>query len=119
MDFTYTTASIRQYCAMAGTLETPVRTYHIAPPQRYAQPPTSVRVYFLKPRNRSPVSYNMVPDNLRYLTIEVAGQVVYDSRTDVPCDMAKWTATNQEWQDRRPCTIVSRPLTTAGERIGA
>jgi len=30
--------------------------------------------------------------NHRYLTIEAGGRVLYDSRTDVPCDMAVWEA---------------------------
>jgi hypothetical protein len=38
----------------------------------------------------------MVPSGERYLTIERDGEVIYDSRTDVPIDMAKWTAVYEE-----------------------
>jgi hypothetical protein len=49
---------------------------------------------------------NIVFDhNLDFVTIEQAGQVVYDSRADVPCDMAKFNQTHQkhkaEWEAKK------------------
>jgi hypothetical protein len=47
----------------------------------------------------------VIPDNLRYLTIERNGMMLYDSREDVPCDMVKWEPTYQknkaQWLERQ------------------
>ncbi|AKV02319.1 hypothetical protein AKJ09_08982 [Labilithrix luteola] len=45
-------------------------------------------------------------DNLRYFTIEKNGETVYDSRTDVPCDMEKWAETRAKFEKHPPITIV-------------
>jgi hypothetical protein len=99
-------ATIIQHCAVFGTLKTSVRKFEVLDPEPYAQYATSIHVSFVKPRERSWHYYQMVPDNLRYITIETdAGEVLYDSRTDVPCDMAKWEPKYQknkaEWLERQ------------------
>jgi hypothetical protein len=77
-------AMIKQYCSVFGVLITEVRKFTVSEPRPYAQYPTSVDVSFVKPRQRRSYSYTIVPDGIRYLTIERNGDVVYDSRTDVP-----------------------------------
>ena len=89
LDFIHTPALIVQHCAVFGRLETPVRAYCIGEPERYAQHPVSVALFFIRPRKRTSASYTLVPDNLRYATVEVDGKVIYDTRKDVPCDMNK------------------------------
>ena len=89
------------HCALDGRLETPVRGFHVDAVAPYAQYPCAVRVSFQRPRERRWSSVIVKPDNMRYLTIEVGGQIVYDSRPDVPCDMAAWNALDAECRTRR------------------
>jgi hypothetical protein len=86
-------ATLVQHCAVYGRLETPVRWFEVGEVRPYAQHPVSVDVTFIKPRKRTRAYYTIKPENYRYLTAEVGGRVVYDSRADVPCDMAKWEET--------------------------
>jgi hypothetical protein len=98
-------ATIVTHCAVFGTNRKDVREFHVRPPQPYAQYPVSVSISFVEPGKRTTYSYRVVPDNLAYRTIEQNGVVVYDSRNDVPCDMAKWRETyakhRAEWLERQ------------------
>jgi len=82
-----------------------VRKFEVHDPKPYAQYPTSVMVSFVKPGKRKWAYFTVVPDNLRYLTIEHDDVVLYDSRTDVPCDMTKWESVYQknkaQWLERQ------------------
>jgi hypothetical protein len=45
----------------------------------------------------------MTPDDIRYLTlVDDSGTVLYDSRTDVPCDMEKWQKTYAKHAAQNP-----------------
>jgi hypothetical protein len=92
---TFANAVLVQHCAVSGRLETRVRAYEVIP-----APPQSVRVVVIEPRKRRRGAYTITADNLRYLTIEVADQVVYDSRGDVPCDMAAWATSQARLAER-------------------
>jgi hypothetical protein len=99
-------ATIIQHCAAFGNLKTRVRKFTVHDPKPHAQHATSVTVSFVKPRERRSYFFTMVPENYRYLTIERdGGEVLYDSRDDVPCDMAKWEPIYQknkaEWLERQ------------------
>ncbi len=85
-------ATIIQYCAVFGRLETPVRQWSAREPAPYAQHPIAVSVSFSEPRKQRTSFFNIVPNNTRYLTVEQDGVVVYDSRSEVPCDMQDWQA---------------------------
>lgn len=89
-------ATIIQHCAMFGNLKTEVRKFDVGEVKPHAQHKKSVYVSFIKPRERRSYYYLMVPDNVRYITIERDGKVLYDSRTDVPCDMAAWQKSYDE-----------------------
>jgi len=39
-------------------------------------------------------------DNIRYITIELNGLILYDTRDDVPCDMDKWRETRARFPAR-------------------
>lgn len=78
-----------------------MRAYRVWPPREYADYPVTVTVWFTVPQCPTRFTYMVMPDNCRYLTIEVNGQTVYDSRRDVPCDMTEWEATHQKWANRR------------------
>jgi hypothetical protein len=100
-------ARIVQHCAAFGRIETPVRAFWVDEVVPYAQHAVSVSVTFTEPRQRR-AAFTMTPDDLRYLTVEVGGRVVYDSRTDVPCDMATWEATARRFGDR-PVVQIGQP----------
>jgi hypothetical protein len=88
-----------QYCAVLGRLETPaqwVKTCEVRP---------SVTVYFKEPGEPVRNYYIISPDNVRFAQIEVEGRVIWDSRQEVPCDMAAWEATNARHQERRAFVI--------------
>jgi hypothetical protein len=93
-------ATIVQHCAIDGRRERAVRKFEVEAPRPYAQYTASISVYCVEPRRRRGYFLRFDPDNLRYLTIEVDGKTVFDSRKYVLCDMEKWTATNAEWRER-------------------
>ena len=99
-------AVIVQHCAVDGRMETPVRSFRVGEVPPCAKYPASVRISFVAPRKRGGASFSMEPDNIRYLTIETEGRVLYDSRADVPCDMAKWEETNLRFQNNRGFTTI-------------
>lgn len=109
MDYTYANAVIIQHCAVMGRLATPARAYQVSAPRPVTRTQTGITVSFIKPRQRRSAYYQITSDNLRYLTIEVGGHVVYDSRHDIPCDMEQWAATNAKWQHNRPLQTVRIP----------
>ncbi len=91
-------------------MERKVRRFDVEDVRRYAQHDRTVTVMFVHPRERRSCFYTMKPDDTRYLTIEVDGQTVYDSRDDVPCDMEKWQASRKRFIDRPAMTINGRPF---------
>jgi hypothetical protein len=100
-------AIIVHHSAVAGRSETTVREFHVSEVRPYAQYSCSVSVRFLKPRARKQkYAFNIVPDNIIYFTIEVNGHEVYDSRRDVPCDMAKWEETDGRFKERRAIRFI-------------
>lgn len=107
MDLTYTHALLVQHCAVDGRLETPVRAYAITPSKPFGPHATSVVVSFIRSGKRNGGAFRIVSDHLRYLTIEVDGQVIYDSRTEVPCNMTQWAETNARFRDNRPFQTLS------------
>ena len=100
LNLRYHSAIIIEHCAVAGRIETPIRAYCVEPPAPYAQHPVAVAVVFIRARKRRANVRYTVPDNLRYMTIEEGGNVVYDSRTDVPCDMDSWHHAKARHADR-------------------
>lgn len=85
-------ALIIQHCAVFGRLETRVRWFSVSLGP-YAQYATAASVSFKEPRKKRGANCTVLPENVRYLTIEAEGCVLYDSRWNVPCDMAKWEET--------------------------
>jgi hypothetical protein len=87
-------ATVVSHCAVSGIVRHAVRKWSVGDVQPYAQYPCSVAVKFTKPRKRRGWIKMILPDDIQYVTIEtLTGAVLYDSRTDVPCDMAKWGET--------------------------
>ncbi len=66
----------------------------------------SVYVMFIEPKKRRSSYFTITSNNMKYLTIEDGGKVLYDTRRDVPCDMDEWAATNERFKNNRPFTIV-------------
>ena len=112
---------IVQHCAVFGELRTCVREFEISEVKPYAQYPVSVNISFVEPRKRQWAYITITPDNLRYATIERGGDVLYDSREDVFCDMAQWTESNQqhaEWREHQH-TLLSKARGIPSDRNGA
>jgi hypothetical protein len=74
-----------------GRGRTPVRKFSVSEVSPYAQYDKSVLILFTEPRRRNSAYFKIVPDNLRFYTIEQNGQIVYDSRDDIPVDAAAFT----------------------------
>jgi hypothetical protein len=96
-------ATIIQHCAVFGTVKTQVRMWSVGEPKPYAQYPVAVYVGFCKPRLQQMVVHHR--DAGRFLTVESGGEVLYDSRADVPIDMEAWKARYRkeraEWLERQ------------------
>ena len=95
-----------QHCGVFGRIETECRWAHVGAVERYAQYERAVCISFCKPRQRRWCFIHIVSNDVRYATLEQNGRVVYDSRTDVPCDMEKWEATRKEWIGREPFKVT-------------
>jgi hypothetical protein len=96
-------------------LETLVRTYNVGPVQPRAQYPCTVSVECTEPGKRRRFFYTMEPTSDRYLTIEVGGRVVYDSRADVPCDMEEWAKIAAQFAKNREIDqVIARRMAAAG-----
>jgi hypothetical protein len=66
---------------------------------------SGVTIYFKRAGEKESAYYIISPDNLRFAQIASEGQVIWDSREEVPCDMTDWEATNAKHQ-RRPFAIL-------------
>jgi hypothetical protein len=91
-------ALIVTHSAVFGQRQTSVRKWSIGKSEPCGQHPVSVSILFYEPKKRRPALFRIVPDNLKYLTVEQDGAVIYDSRSDVPCDMGKWRAMAERWR---------------------
>jgi hypothetical protein len=94
-------ATIIRHDAVFGRREKIVRKFKVGEVVSYAQYKQAVSVQWVEPRKRNCWRFVVVPDNLVFCTIEHDGRVLYDSRNDVPCDMAKWSEVSHEWRHRR------------------
>jgi hypothetical protein len=84
-------ATIVFHSAVFGRSTQQVRWFQVSEVEPRAQDERSVTVRFLEPRKRRRCYTTLqASDYSRYLTIEVNGATVYDSRQDVPIDMGKW-----------------------------
>ncbi len=88
------------HSAVFGTTKQIVREFKVTDVKPYAQYPVAVSISFVEPRKRRWGSYTIVPDNIRFATVERGGQVLYDSRKTVPIDMTAWEETYREHRDQ-------------------
>ena len=89
-------AVIVRHSAVFGVSREPVRTFKVWPVERYAQYERTVTVHYVKPGKRKKWGFHVVHDDLTYVTIEQDNYLVYDSRTEVPWDMEKFSATAED-----------------------
>jgi hypothetical protein len=95
------------HCAVFGRLEDVVRKVQVADPKPDAQYSVSVTIGSVPKGRRRWFFVTMTPDDIRYCTVEdESGRVLYDSRQDVPCDMAKWEDTWRRFKNDPPFKIV-------------
>jgi hypothetical protein len=76
------------------------RRFKVRPPAPYAQHAVSVCIECVAPGRRNGTYRIVVPTNTTYVTIERDGAVLYDSRTEVPCDMREFAAAQQADKER-------------------
>lgn len=96
-----THADLVSHCSVFGRSVTPVRWFRVGEARPYAQYARSVDVFFIEPRKRKKYVMQAHEGGPRFITIEVQGQTVYDSRTEVPVDMDKWEADRIRLLSRR------------------
>ena len=94
---------------------TVARKVWVKRPAHWAQHAAVVDVAYTRPGKRKSDFMTLVPNNIEYCTIETtAGSVLDDSRTEVPCDMAKFDATKErfrrEWAEFDAENARLRPL---------
>lgn len=85
------------HCAVFGRFERRVKSFEVGSPQPLGEYPVGVLVSFVEPRQRRAEGLTIVADNTRFVTVEDRGRVLYDSRSDVPCDMAAWEQTRAQF----------------------
>lgn len=85
------------HCAMFGRVERQVKSYKVGPPVPFTNYPIGLIVTFTEPRAKTDGAYTIVPGNTRYVTVEDRGRVLYDSRTQIPCDMEAWRRTWEQF----------------------
>ena len=74
-------------------------------------------VNIAKPTNLGVPMIHAFLDNIRYITIELNGLILYDTRDDVPCDIDKWRETRARFPARWPVVRLKRPTSeTPGRR---
>jgi hypothetical protein len=86
-------ATLRYRSSVFGEWSRYVRKFRVYEVKPYAQHAVSVTIGFCEPRKRRWCFDTIVPDNIRYITVEVNGRSIFDSRDVVPCDMDDWEAT--------------------------
>lgn len=94
-----------------GTYKTPVRRYKVSELKPYAQHEKAVSVGFTRPRKRTWEAITIVPNGLGYCTIERDGEVLYDSRDDIPLDMDEFNATREKWRQQWRQSFAQRQRT--------
>jgi RNA:NAD 2'-phosphotransferase (TPT1/KptA family) len=99
-------ATLKIYNAVFGYSEKQVRKFRIGEVRPHAQYDHSVDVDFTEPRKRNSKYTTIVPTSSLFVTIDVDGATVYDSRADVHCDMDEWRATNARFRGERPFRTV-------------
>lgn len=93
-------AVVVRYSAVSGVYEDKVRKFRVSEVRPYAQYERAVHLSYVYPRDRTSTAFMVCPDNVAFYLIRVGDQVVYDSRRDVPCDMAKWSASRRDMAAR-------------------
>jgi len=90
-----TDSTIVKYLVKEGKRETFVRTYEMLVPQPIGHYETALVIRHKAPRERHWRYEYAIPCGYAYLTIEKAGKIVYDSRSEIPCNMEQFEALHE------------------------
>ena len=98
-----TNGVIERHSAVLGTRRWKVRKWRVFEPARYAQYATAIAVVYVEARKRSWKGVHICPDDLAYLIIKGEdGTTLYDSRTEIPCDMERCQSTASRFRETYP-----------------
>jgi hypothetical protein len=107
------------HSAVFGRRGNEIQWFRVGEVKPYAQHERTVDVVFRERpqpnsrRKQQRAFTTVVPNNIRYLTVEAEGRVIYDSREDVPCDMGRW---NEVAAKHCPGLLDSPPSTPSSPR---
>jgi hypothetical protein len=115
-----TNATVTLHCAARGVERIGAAFYKVEVGCDPASGGPVVRVYCREPQRPNGFWYEAAPGGFRYLTVEEAGEVVYDSREDAPCDMGKWRELKEGRGDSLAALALAWRATAArGEAEGS
>jgi hypothetical protein len=94
-------AVIIAHNAIFGDHRRPVGEFHVSDVKPFAQYDRSVYICWRSPTARTRwTAIAVVPNDMLFYTIERYGDVLYDSRSDIPCDMDVFAEKKAEWETR-------------------
>lgn len=73
-----------------GRMEVAVDKFFVASPKPYDPYDKAVGIVFKESHKKAKLITLVIPENDRFVTIEIEGRVVYDSRLDIPVDMEEF-----------------------------
>lgn len=88
-------ATLVPHSVKGDTRSWAMRRYEVLGPVEVPEFSVALIVRFKEPRGRIWRKYYAIPCGYHYITIERNGDVVIDSRDDVPCDMAQFEALHE------------------------
>jgi hypothetical protein len=89
-------AVLVQQCAIWGRCETPVVWFQTSPPKPFRDIQIMVTLTYRRPGQRRRDYCQMQPSDINYLLLEVGRKILYDSRTELPCDKTQW---QKQWNE--------------------
>jgi hypothetical protein len=114
-------------CVMSPHHARPIRAFSVSSVKPEAQYDQSVTITWTAPRKRKSLAMGFYPTNGQYATVEVGGNVVYDSRADIPCDMNLFNSSRARFDstfnepttnpERDPTTMTTTDVATQDEPI--
>jgi hypothetical protein len=98
-------------CVMSPHHARPIRAFSVSSVKPEAQYDQSVTITWTAPRKRKSLAMGFYPTNGQYATVEVGGNVVYDTRADIPCNMELFNSSRARFD-----STFNEPITNQTEK---